>query len=91
MRTIWKYEITAMEPIKVFEMPSHATIIHVDSQELGTLQFWAEVDMTEVETDSVRNRQFRVYGTGHPIDHADEYIGTALDHSLVWHLYEQRI
>ncbi len=86
MRTIFKYTITANEPIKKFDLPLGAKVVEVGSQEPGTLQFWVDSGIDNFLENEIRT--FRIYGTGHPIDENDTYVGTAFDPPFVWHLFE---
>lgn len=49
----------------------------------GLMTLWAEVETT----NEVVNHEFQVFGTGHQVRDDMEYIGTAQQDSLVWHLY----
>ena len=81
MRAIWKYRSQA-SPIS---MPKGAIPLHVGLQD-GTAHMWVEVDPNAEMTD----RHFYVAGTGHPVIKPDDiYIGTWMDGSFVWHLYER--
>lgn len=53
------------------------------------VEFWAEYEDDGLMVD----RQFRVYGTGHPLPRPEDarWVGTCprLPNGLVWHLYER--
>lgn len=85
-RQIWKYEVLVNDGAKTIAMPSHASIVHVGSQNppFG-VTFWAEVDP---KADSI-DRKFLIVGTGHDLDDNWAYLGTVdTGMALVWHLYE---
>lgn len=85
MRTIYKYPLTP-KAYQVVEMPKHAKILCVQSQN-GTPCLWAEVDTDQ----STETRTFYVHGTGHELESGVlVYIGTVQLHggALVFHVYE---
>jgi hypothetical protein len=51
----------------------------------GVVEFWAE---DHGEPKAIRD--FRVFGTGHPLPDAAQWVGTCprTESGLVWHLYE---
>jgi hypothetical protein len=80
MKQIWKYQVE-----NLIEMPKEAEILTVKVQDSFNVCIWAKVD-PEKETEI---RAFEVIGTGHPFDDTNkEYIGTYLDGTFVWHLFE---
>lgn len=80
MRTIWKFQLTAME----IPMPSGAEICAFDFQS-GVPCIWACVDS---DAEKVV-RRFTIVGTGHETPGAEtNYVGTAQDPPFVWHLFE---
>ena len=87
MKTIWKYDIPLNDRF-ILKMPKDAFLLSVDNQnEAGCL--WALVDPDEAMED----RNFRLYGTGHPIVedyYALHFIGTFQQRGglLIWHLFE---
>ncbi len=89
MKVIYKYEITAMDPIKSFGWPEGTKVVHVDSQAEGTMQLWVEIPDQHPAETILEERTFVVYGTGHHIVDKDIYVGTVLDDPFVWHLYER--
>lgn len=70
-------------------MPEGAELLSVHEQ-WGELQLWALLDPTRPS----EIRQFRIFGTGYPIDNVDNlhFVGTALleQGSLVFHVFEER-
>lgn len=89
MNTIYKYpfEVTGVQGIS---MPFGAEILTVQTQR-DQICLWALVD---AEAPMVEEREFVVFGTGHPIsdDLKDrlKYIGTTMtgNGSFVWHVFE---
>jgi len=87
---IFKYPFQVSDFIQV-EMPKNAHILTVQAQG-ETACMWAIVDLGESE---VEVREFRCYGTGHPIDievSSARYIGTfqLLGGRFIGHLFEEK-
>lgn len=84
---IYKYKIDLIDEPQII-MPTNSKILHVSDQ-FGELFLWAEVD----EDATCTPVNFRVYGTGHPLDpeHATyTFIGSVQDiRNLVWHIYKK--
>jgi len=82
--TIFKYPLPTSKT-KV-SMPHSATILSVQLQH-GIPCIWAMVD---VDND-LEDREFWIFGTGHVLpDNPGIYIGTILDGSFVWHIFEKK-
>lgn len=80
--TIWKFSAHVADKIE-WLMPMGAQPLCVGMQG-DQLCLWALVDPRE----PLRNYRFFVYGTGHPIENAECYIGTAFDpRGFVWHVF----
>lgn len=90
-RTIWKYEIPPQARITI-SMPSIADILCVKVQDAGVMNcpericIWVLL----VNHSVMSERHFRLYGTGHTIDHdSGRYIGTVqMRNKEVHHLFE---
>jgi len=92
-RTIWKYEIP-ITPQFTVQMPSIADVLCVQVQKAGVMDrpericIWVLLVNHSVMSD----RHFRLYQTGHTVDHdSGRYIGTVqtgIDDGLVFHLFE---
>ncbi len=89
MKVIYKYEITALDPVKTFQWPEGSKVVHVGSQEPATMQIWVEINDQLGPSEDPEERTFEVYGTGHHIHDSEVYVGTVLDDPFVWHLYER--
>lgn len=65
------------------EVPAASPPLHVACRKLDVVEFWAFG-----VTEDIRSQKYRVFGTGHPLDDAVNYVGTALapGGGLVWHL-----
>jgi len=50
------------------------------------MQIWLEIRQPD---ETLEERTFVVYGTGRHVTDGDVYVGTVLDESFVWHLYER--
>jgi hypothetical protein len=85
MKTIWKYPVGFYGPNHI-SLPADAKILHVDRRDhiSHAVAFWAEVNPS-IPSEI---RSFQVVGTGHQISPNMEHIGTTIDGSYVWHLYE---
>lgn len=62
-------------------------IVHVATRDPRVVEIW----WLDETSETARPRTFRVFGTGHPLPDAAQYVGTAItpDGSLVWHLMER--
>lgn len=93
MKTIHKYPLKITDFQEV-EMPEGAMVLSVVTMPapIGTsteqVCVYAEVDTER----PLVPRRFRIYGTGHEMNHQHEmeYIGTVTmsNRALVWHVYE---
>ena len=84
MKVIYKYPL-AITDCPVVSLPKDATIVKVGNQG-DSLFIWAVVDDTSEEVA----RNFRIFGTGHPIpdDESLIFIDTVLmPNGLVWHIF----
>ena len=88
MKAIWKFPIPVTDDIFELLMPKNAELLHVGMTEsMAEIWLWALVDP---DADK-EPRQFKIYGTGHPIrPNHGTYVGTAYESGkpLVWHLFE---
>ena len=84
MISIFRYEVPVDD--RWHTVPLGGDIEHVAARRPDVVEIWAEHHHNSVR---VRNRSFRVYGTGQP-DVEGVHVGTALaaDGRLVWHLRE---
>lgn len=89
MKTIWKF-ILDVTDVQIVAMPAGARVLPtVTSPDIigRPLSIWAEVD-PDLETEE---RAIYVVGTGNPIPNAaTKYVGTCMQGSLVWHVYEAK-
>lgn len=82
MRVVYKYPL--MIGYNGISLPLEAEIVHIAEQH-GQLQMWVEQDPNR----PMSQRQFNVYGTGHPIYNNNEHhLATVLVGDFVWHVYE---
>jgi hypothetical protein len=93
MATIWKYELKA-EDEQVLIMPAGAKILSAQVQNHGfhdAICIWAIVD-PNTPSSKLEKRKFRIIGTGHPFNDADNltFISTVqmYDGKLVFHVFE---
>ena len=80
-KAIFKYPVTLTQTnhIRLSGPIVHAAIAPGTSM----IALWAEVGV-----HGGRERTFQVFGTGHEIPDAAEYIATVFDGIFVWHIYE---
>lgn len=84
MKRIFKYAVPLLDDFSL-DMPKDAKVLSLQKQR-GSTQLWALVN----DDSPVEKRQFRIFGTGQPID-PDEvlnFIDTFQVHDLVFHLFE---
>ncbi|MBU0846654.1 hypothetical protein KKH23_05640 [Patescibacteria group bacterium] len=82
MKTIWKYTIP-LEGRFSIGMPVDAEILCLQIQH-GEPRIWALVDPDA----EIEEREFVLYGTGHPIERTGSYVGTYQTGSFVFHVFE---
>ncbi len=86
MKSVWKFELPITDRFSI-PMPVGARLLNVETQNEQPC-LWALVDPAAEK----EGRQFRLAGTGHPINNPDElsYVGTCMMRGggLVWHLFE---
>ncbi len=82
--SIWKFEVR-LTSRSVVKMPIGAKILKCDMQN-GSICVWALVNTS----NDMVNREFEVYGTGHPVyDGIEEhYLNTVIDGDYVWHVFD---
>lgn len=83
-QTIWKFPFEVKDAVTL-DMPIDAQVLDVQVQK-GIPCIWALVDP---HAERCR-RQFRVYGTGHPVNVTGDHVGTfqLAGGSLVFHMFE---
>ena len=83
IRSIWKYPLKIIDEEQELMIPQDGKIVYVDNQNHAPV-LWIEV----FPKSPKEARNFRVFGTGHPIPTFWNYIGTCLLPPFVWHIYE---
>lgn len=87
MKKIFKYQLTPSPGTQTTYMPTSAQILHVNMQD-GMITFWSIFD----DSSNSTYRTFKVYATGEPIfTDKQMYLGTVMDGSYVWHVFEEII
>lgn len=81
MTRIFRYEVPVDDRWHV--LGGHSTPLFVSCRNLDVVEFWAWE-----RPDMVIPVEYRVFGTGQPIDTPGSYVGTAIapGGQLVWHL-----
>lgn len=97
-RHVFKYQIPAAEHPTELVMPAGAKIVHVGSQQPGTVTIWAESEENYKPVGLLEARLFLTIPTGVDFTETDaQYVGTAphvtglpprSTESFVLHLYE---
>lgn len=82
-KKVFKYSLPVEDGPHTLTVPEYCAPVHVAMQH-NRITIWAEVfpDNPMVE------RVFFVHGTGHSINADHDHVGTVLDGSFVWHVYE---
>jgi hypothetical protein len=97
MQTIWKFPLD-MRGWKQIVLPALSTIVltGIDPAS-GAPAIWVELEVTEdggpdgdpVIEGEVRTRWFGVFPTGGRIAENARHVGSMIDRSFVWHIYER--
>jgi hypothetical protein len=83
MRTIHKFLLDQPTSTTKLDLPIAAVPLHTEQQG-SAFCLWVDLDV-----DAPRiMRSFQIFGTGHEIPLDAKYIGTFMDESYVWHLFE---
>lgn len=84
MKKIFKYDLSLRET-QEFDVPGFCYFLSVHKQG-DSICLWAMVDDFSV----TQTAKIRIVGTGHPCDDVVEarFIGTVVDGSFVWHVFE---
>lgn len=85
MSVIHKYQFTN-GPFLTIPLDPGAIVRHVDMQG-GLITLWIEKLKPQDDFDPAR--MFRIFGTGHEIPPDYKYVGSCIDGSFVWHVYER--
>lgn len=64
-------------------MPLKGSILHVGLDGNRDICLWAAVD----PNDPVMDIEIIIAGTGHPLPHIGDYIGTVQQHGFIWHVF----
>lgn len=83
-RRVFKYPLEITGGDQVVHTSGEAVARHVAMQN-GILCVWIECEPGEPEVE----KNFRVHGTGHPIDDGYSWRGTAEAGQFIWHVYER--
>ena len=86
MNVIYKYFLPIQDGVITVNLPKNSHICEINNQG-DNICFWvAQQDKSEVE-----ERHFRIYGTGHKIEHMEKlrfYKTLHMPNGLVWHIFE---
>lgn len=83
MKTIYKYPIQIVDR-QTLLIPEGAIVRYLGLDPNGALCLWAEVDK-EVESVEI---SIAVVGTGRPVPPKGRHLGSAVQGSFVWHVYD---
>lgn len=83
---IFRYEIPVDD--QWHAVPQSSMPLYVSCRDPRVVEFWAWHRPEIHDVPGLTDREYRVYGTGHPVDEEVWYAGTAIapGGSLVWHL-----
>ncbi len=70
-----------------FRMPAGAKVLYVDLDSAGDLCLWAAVNPSPDHPTEARD--FIVVGTGHDLPDGLEHLGSVVQGSFVWHVFEK--
>jgi hypothetical protein len=79
---IWKYQLAITDEPQSFDIPEPGMLCMVANQN-GALCLWLQVDPSR----PTEKQTFRVHGTGHEIADREDYVGSAVIGSFVWHVF----
>ena len=85
MRTIWKYPLDMRGWNRVPIGPDAKVVLAAIDPASGAPAIWVDLDP---DTDR-GERQFAVIGTGHDIEPGAKHVGSMIDRSFVWHIFER--
>ena len=87
IKQVWKFEVS---PATRIQIPEDAQVLSAKFQN-GRICIWVLVDPDA----PIVKREFEVYGTGHPIQDADDlrFIDTVLvdNGQLIYHVFERNL
>jgi len=89
MKTIYKYPLENTSGKYAISMPSEAEILYINAQR-NVPCIWAMVDTEK----PIETRQFRLYGTGHPVEENDLFHHGSFfmqEGRFVFHLFEVQV
>lgn len=86
MNVIYKYNLPIQDGVITVKLPKNSHICDINNQG-NDICIWAALeDGAELE-----ERHFRIYGTGHKIEHMEKlrfYRTLHMPNGLVWHIFE---
>jgi len=88
MKTTWKFPL-GIEDRQTVKMPKGAYVLPSAQTQFDRLTVWAIVD----DKAPMEDREFRIAGTGHPLDDLNpadwKFLGTVqmMDGGLIWHVF----
>ena len=86
MNVIYKYELPLQDGIITVKLPKNSHICDINNQGDNIFLWVALHEEAEFE-----ERYFKIYGTGHKIDHMEQlrfYKTLHMPNGLVWHIFE---
>jgi len=84
VKYVYRYEVPVDDRWHAVEI--RGPILHVGGRSMFTVEFWAIYD-TAGKSSLL---EFRVFGTGQPLERAALYVGTVVIDKPVWHLFQRR-
>lgn len=86
MQTVWKAVIKHTEDARI-KLPLGAKLVHVGLDSNEDPCVWYQCDPQQVIKEE---RQFGIYGTGGMVPDCWEYVGTFMEETFVWHVFENK-
>lgn len=77
--TVYRYEVPVDDRWHAFDLTGD--VLHVGARRIEAVEFWALH-----QPGPARRYEFRVFGTGHPLD-GGRHVGSVVHPLLVWHLF----
>lgn len=93
MKTIYKYELT-VDGTNAIALPGYGNKILSVGNQRGNVCIWIEQDTPDSlsrytgKPHILKERHFKIIGTGHGVQNNLEFIGTVIVEPFVWHVYE---
>jgi hypothetical protein len=86
-RVVWKFPLDVTKITQLTIPPAYmdtpVRMAGLDPADGGPA-IWIEFDQSHPRLP----RYFRIHGTGEPVENGEVHVGSMIDRSFVWHVYE---